>query len=76
MYSTIHFSKDFREKNCTRENNIHGKTTFTSFLLRSSQIIGNDEESIENSEYAGGKFKQHSKSHKAHVFENLAHKSP
>lgn len=40
------------EKKCSLENNIHGKTTFTSFLLRSSQIIGSDEESIENSEFS------------------------
>lgn len=40
------------EKKCALENNIHGKTAFTSFLLRSSQIIGNDEQSIENSEFS------------------------
>ena len=51
--TATHFSKDFRgEKKCNLENNIHGKTTFTSFLLRSSQLIGSDEESNENSEFS------------------------
>lgn len=61
IYSTTHFSKDCRGKECSLENNTHGKTTFTSFLLGSSQIIGSDEESIENSVLSWEKnLKQHS----------------
>lgn len=48
IYSASHFSKNFGGSGkCNLENIIHGKTTFTSFLLRSSQIIGSDEKSIE-----------------------------
>lgn len=56
------FQRNSVGQKCTLENNIHGKTTFTSFLPRSSQIIGSDEESIENSEFSWEKkktFKQH-----------------
>lgn len=57
IYNATHFSKDFGGWGgmCNLENNIHGKTTFTSFLLRSSQIIGSDEESNENLEFSWGK---------------------
>lgn len=61
IYSAAPFSKDCRGKQ-NRENNIHGKAACTSFLPRSSQIIGSDEESIENSEFSWEKnFKQLSK---------------
>lgn len=55
-----HFSKDFVGEKCNLENNLHGKTTLTSFLLRSSQIIGSDEESNENSEFSWERNANHS----------------